>query len=482
MIKNTSKSELASVIERSASAFKLYKNFSLSKRYELMYRIAQELDKNSSELIDLANKETNLSKERLKSEFKRTLFQLRSYADACKKGDWLNISMSKSHGKDIRKMLVPLGPVVVFGSSNFPFAYSTPGGDTACALAAGCTVIIKGHPAHIETSSRTSEIIIKVLNDLSIPEGIFQHVNTDNETTEFLIKHDDIKAVGFTGSLSGGRQLFDWGNQRKNPIPVFAEMGSVNPVFLLPEKLKNEQAEMAKKLSASITTSVGQFCTNPGLLIAIESEDLLKFTSLLSSELDVINSELMLHKGIFENYTKNRKAALEQEEVQLLTSEKAIEGNRAIPTLAKVNASEFIKNPLLHKEVFGPYSILIACDNFEEMQKVAESLEGQLSTTIMGTEKDLSNNSSFIDTLKNICGRIVLNDVPTGVEVCIAMQHGGPYPATTDSRFTAVGADGIKRFARPLAWQNWDNNFLPEELKNENNLGLNRLEEINVDY
>ena len=478
----TSKLELDKIIESSSSAFKIYKEYSLLQRQELMYSIASELDKNRTDLINSANKETNLSKERLDSEFNRTLFQLRSYGDACKKGDWLDIRMSKSHGKDIRKMLVPLGPVVVFGSSNFPFAYSTPGGDTACALAAGCTVIIKGHPAHINTSIKVSEIIQKALADLSLPEGIFQHVNIDNKTTEYLIKHDDIKAVGFTGSLSGGRQLFDWGNERANPIPVFAEMGSVNPVFLLPEKLKNEPALIAKQLSASITTSVGQFCTNPGLIIAIESEDLTKFTALLSSEIDSVSPELMLHKGIFENYSKNRTTALDQKEVQLLTSEKSTEDIRAIPTLAKVKGLDFIKNSVLHKEVFGPYSIIIACNNKEEMLKVAKSLEGQLTSTLMATEADLKNNDLLLNTLKNICGRFVLNDVPTGVEVCIAMQHGGPYPATTDSRFTAVGADGIKRFARPLAWQNWSNDFLPEELKDENKLGLNRMQVDNIQY
>ena len=475
MIEYTSKDELDLIINKSASAFKIYKNFSLEIRRNLMFKIAEELDKNRDELIDSANLETNLSKERLSSEFDRTIFQLRSYADACKKGDWLDIRMSKSNGKDIRKMLVPLGPVVVFGSSNFPFAYSTPGGDTACALAAGCTVIIKGHPAHIKTSSRTSEIINKALSSLSLPEGIFQHLHIDNKSTEYLIKHEEIKAVGFTGSLSGGRQLFDWGNERKNPIPVFAEMGSVNPVFILPEKLKNEPAWLVKKLAASITTSVGQFCTNPGLIISIESEELVMFTSLLSSELNLIEPELMLHEGIFKNYNNNRSGALNQNEVQLLTSEKKVEGIRAIPTLVKVNAAEFINNPQLHKEVFGPYSVIIACKNEDEMRQVAESMEGQLTTTLMATEDDLKNNIQLLNILKNICGRFVLNDVPTGVEVCIAMQHGGPYPATTDSRFTAVGSDGIKRFARPLAWQNWPDNFLPEELKEENSLGLNRL-------
>ncbi|MEO6489483.1 MAG: aldehyde dehydrogenase (NADP(+)), partial [Ferruginibacter sp.] len=377
---------------------------------------------------------------------------------------------------DIRKMLVPLGPVVVFGASNFPFAYSTAGGDTACAFAAGCPVIVKAHPAHAETSEMVANAIKKAAFNCGLPGGIFAHVHGEAVSVgEALVKHPFTKAVGFTGSLGGGRQLFDWGNQRKDPIPVFAEMGSINPVFLLPEKTNADANEIAKQYAASITLSAGQFCTNPGLIIGIDNDDLDTFLEILSAEIEKITPSTMLHPGIYNSYVEKRAAALSQTEVkEVAVAEKETGPNQGIATIASTTGRNFLRNPLLHQEVFGPYSLVIRCSDINEMKDVAKDLEGQLTATLMATENEIRNNDELLENIKNICGRLIMNGVPTGVEVCLSMHHGGPYPATTDSRFTSVGADGIRRFARPLCFQNWPNELLPDELKDENPLGISR--------
>jgi NADP-dependent aldehyde dehydrogenase len=366
--------------------------------------------------------------------------------------------------------------VAVFGASNFPFAYSTAGGDTACAFAAGCPVIVKAHPAHARTSELVAQAILKAAGNCNMPDGIFAHLHgAGNEVGEALVKHPLTKAVGFTGSFFGGKQLFDWANQRKEPIPVFAEMSSINPVFLLPEKLKQSAADTAMLYADSITLGVGQFCTNPGLIVGIDNDDLQTFIQALGEEVKKTAPGEMLHAGIFKNYVERRANAVAQEDVEIISASEADPlFNQAVPTLASATAPAFINNPILHMEVFGPYSIVIRCNNMDEMINVAKHLEGQLTTTLMATPDDIRKNDELVEAVKNICGRFILNSVPTGVEVCLSMQHGGPYPATTDSRFTSVGADGIKRFARPLCYQNWPDELLPDELKNKNPLKISR--------
>lgn len=474
------------------SAFHIYRKCSLAQRAAFMKAIAVELEGCGDALIQTAMQETNLPEARLRGERARTIFQLNSYADACEKGEWLEARIDtaiadKTPPKpDIRKMLVPLGPVVVFGASNFPFAYSTAGGDTACALAAGCPVIVKAHPAHAQTSEIVANAILTAAEKSNMSKGIFTHVHGAGfEVGKALVMHSHTKAVGFTGSYSGGKQLFDWGNQRKKPIPVFAEMGSVNPVFLLPEKLAASANEIAVMYAGSITLGVGQFCTNPGIIIGIESEALQTFVHDLGKAIQKISPAAMLHNGIATAYQKNKSNALLQDDVHLVAESEipsAAEtppavtnpdgGLTGLPTIATASGQTFLNNPVLHQEVFGPYSIIIRCKDMNEMIAVAKNLEGQLTSTLMATENDIKENDELVEAVKNICGRFILNSVPTGVEVCLSMHHGGPFPATTDSRFTSVGADGIKRFARPIAFQNWSNNLLPDELKNENPLGI----------
>ncbi len=472
--------EIDSVLNEAWQAFHIYRKLSLKERAGFMRSIAIELENCGDALIQTAMQETNLPEARLRGERARTIFQLNDYAIFCESGQWLDARIDTANANktppkpDIRKMLVPLGPVVVFGASNFPFAYSTAGGDTACAFAAGCPVIVKAHPAHAQTSEIVAEAILKAAANCYMPKGIFAHVHgASSAVGETLVKHQHTKAVGFTGSFGGGKQLFDWGNQRKEPIPVFAEMGSVNPVFLLPEKTKSSAEEIAKQCAASITLGVGQFCTNPGIIIGIDNDDLKTFTTALSEEIKNIAPAAMLNTGIYKSYVEKRAAALSQVSVaQIAIAEKDAALNEGIATIATTTAQVFLANPLLQQEVFGPYSIIIRCVNINEMIAVATNLEGQLTATLMATENDIIQNEKLVEAVKNICGRFILNSVPTGVEVCLAMQHGGPFPATTDSRFTSVGSDGIKRFARPIAFQNWPNNLLPDELKDENSLGI----------
>lgn len=472
--------EIDSVLNEAWQAFHIYRKLSLKQRAGFMRSIAIELENCGDALIQTAMQETNLPEARLRGESARTIFQLNDYAIFCESGQWLEARIDTANANktppkpDIRKMLMPLGPVVVFGASNFPFAYSTAGGDTACAFAAGCPVIVKAHPAHAQTSEIVAQAILKAAANCYLPKGVFAHVHgASSAVGEALVKHPHTKAVGFTGSFAGGKQLFDWGSQRKEPIPVFAEMGSVNPVFLLAEKINVAAAEIAIQYAASITLGVGQFCTNPGIIIGIDNDDLKLFINILSREIKNILPAPMLSTGIYKNYVEKRAAALSQTGVeQIAVAEKDAALNEGTATIATTSAQAFLANPLLHQEVFGPYSIIIRCADMNEMIAVATNLEGQLTATLMATENDILQNEKLVEAVKNICGRFILNSVPTGVEVCLAMQHGGPFPATTDSRFTSVGADGIKRFARPIAFQNWPNNLLPEELKDENSLAI----------
>lgn len=477
---NASPEDIDKAVQQAWRAFHIYRNYSLKQRADLMRAIAKEMEAAGDELLHAAMEETHLPEARLRNERTRTMFQLTSYAEACENGAWMDVRIDTAipdrnpPRPDLRKMLIALGPVVVFGASNFPFAYSTAGGDTACALAAGCPVIVKAHPAHANTSEIVANCILAAAKKCNMPEGIFTHIHgSDFKAGEALVSHPLVKAVGFTGSFVGGKALFDLANKRKEPIPVFAEMSSINPVFLLPQKMEESAAEVAKMYAASITLGVGQFCTNPGLIIGIEGEPLEEFIQVLGKEIQQVSPGDMLHTGIAKNYTEKRAAALSQQEVETIAvAEQPAKQDQGAPTVASASAQAFLNNPVLHQEVFGPYSIVIRCADMNEMITVAKNIEGQLTATLMATEADITENVELVDEVKNICGRFILNGVPTGVEVCLSMQHGGPFPATTDSRFTSVGADGIKRFARPMSYQNWSDALLPEELKNANPLGI----------
>ncbi|MDQ6610480.1 MAG: aldehyde dehydrogenase family protein, partial [Bacteroidota bacterium] len=347
--KDATLAEIGSAMQLSAEAFQEYKLLNLKSRAEFLRAIAKEIAIISSQLISTANRETNLDESRLQVELNRTIFQLTSYADACEEGTWLDIRIDTGDKNanppkpDLRKLLIPLGPVVVFGASNFPFAYSTAGGDTACALAAGCTVLLKAHPAHAETSELVAGAIQKAAKNCGLPEGIFIHLHgADFEVGKALVQHPLTKAVGFTGSFDGGKALFDLANSREIPIPVFAEMGSVNPVFILPQKLDSETSALAKILAQSNTQSGGQFCTNPGILVAIANESLTLFKSLLGTEIKNTAPVKMLHQGIAKAFRQKRKKAIDEGLSIIATNETAIEEDDTIPTLAGISAKEFL--------------------------------------------------------------------------------------------------------------------------------------------
>jgi 2,5-dioxopentanoate dehydrogenase len=475
--------EINKALQQSQLAFLSYKNFNGKKKATFLRAIANEIEALGNELVQTAMQETNLAEARIINERGRTTGHCKIFADLVEEGSWVDARIDTAMPNripapkpDIRKMSMPLGPVVVFGAANFPLAYSTAGGDTASALAAGCPVIVKAHPAHPKTSDLVASAIKKAIEKTGMPQGVFQHLHGGFDVGQALVKHPLTKAVGFTGSLAGGKALFDLANQRPEPIPVFAEMSSINPVILLPDTLNIQAEKTATTLAASITLGVGQFCTNPGLIIAIENDGLKKFIQKLSEEIQNTTAGTMLHPGIADNYSKKSSRALAQKGISVEAKSSAeAKTNQAAPLIASVSASEFLKNPLLAEEVFGPFSLIVKCKDLGELHTVVNHLHGQLTCSVFGSEEEIGKHQSVMNILTEKAGRLIVNGVPTGVEVCPSMQHGGPFPSTTDSRFTSVGTDAIKRFVRPFAFQNFPNTLLPEELKDGNPLAIWRM-------
>ena len=476
--------QVDAALQEAQIAFLSYKNINGKKKAEFLSVIADEMEALGGELLSTAMRETNLPEARILGERVRTTGQCRMFADLVEQGSWVEARVDTAlpdrtplPKPDIRKMLVPIGPVVVFGAANFPLAYSTAGGDTASALAAGCPVIVKAHPAHAATSELVAGAIKKAIDKTGMPKGVFHHLHGNGfDAGQALVKHPLTKAVGFTGSLAGGKALFDIACQRAQPIPVFAEMSSINPVILLPDSLVQHAEKTAAALVGSITQGVGQFCTNPGLIVAIENEALNRFIKSLSKGISNALPGIMLHQGIADNYNKHLAHTLEQKgvTVEAQSSSTATE-NQGKALVASVLASTFLKNPLLAEEVFGPFSLIVKCKDISELHAVVNHLNGQLTTSIFGDEVEIVKYASMVNMMIEKAGRLIINGVPTGVEVCPSMNHGGPFPATTDSRFTAVGIDAIKRFARPVAFQSFPNSLLPEELQDGNPLGIWRL-------
>jgi 2,5-dioxopentanoate dehydrogenase len=475
--------ELQRVMRNAREAFLQYRKISGKERATFLEAIIREIEALGPALIQQAMQETNLPEARLVGERGRTCNQLKQFADLLREGSWVEAKVDTAlpdraplPKPDIRKMFVPIGPVVVFGASNFPFAYSTAGVDTCSALAAGCPVVLKAHPAHSKTSDMVASAIAKAITFCNMHPQVFQHVHGASfESGKALVQHPETKAVGFTGSFSGGKALFDYAQQRTEPIPVFSEMGSINPVILLPGTISKNAEKIAEQYAASITQGVGQFCTNPGLMLGLANPDLQKFAKALGDKILQIDPALMLHTGISKSFYSKRKHALEQKEVALVSQSTIDEPiNAGVPTLATVNANQFQQNPVLLEEVFGPYSLLVQADTIDALKKAIAKIPGQLTCTIMADEQDLINHRDVIDLVMERAGRVIINGVPTGVEVCPSMHHGGPYPATTDSRFTSVGTDAIRRWVRPVSFQTFPDSLLPDELKNSNPLNIRR--------
>jgi alpha-ketoglutaric semialdehyde dehydrogenase len=435
-------------------------------RAGLLERIAAELESLGAPLLERAHLETGLPLERLASERNRTTGQLRLLAALLREERWRDLRVDPAvPGRqplprpELRRTLLPIGPVAVFGASNFPFAYSVAGGDTASALAAGCPVVVKAHPAHPGTSEMTGIAILRALQKSSLPAGAFALLQGRSHALgEALVRHPLLQAVGFTGSLRGGRALFDAAHSRATPIPVFAEMGSLNPVFILPGALRSRAAELARGLTQSVTQGGGQFCTKPGLLFGIASPEFDAFQACLVEAMRASQPATLLHSGILRAYACGAARVASLSGVQIL-AESALPADPALtqgrPLLLGTDAASYLAEQPLREENFGPSTLLVKAPDMAALLQIAARLDGQLTAAVHGADADTGAVGALFSLLEQKAGRLIYNGYPTGVEVCAAMHHGGPYPASTDSRFTAVGTAAIQRWLRPVCFQNF---------------------------
>ena len=462
-------------VDAAAHAFDSYRRAPADARAAFLERIAVEIE-GSEELITTAHLETALPMPRLTGERARTANQLRMFATLVREGSWVDARVDRALPQrtplprpDIRRMLIPIGPVAVFGASNFPLAFSVAGGDTASAFAAGCPVVVKAHPAHPATSEVAARAISAAAAASGMPSGIFSLLqSTRNDIARALVQHPAIKAVGFTGSLRAGRTLFDVAASRPEPIPVYAEMGSVNPVFILPGALAERGAAIADGLKDSVTLGVGQFCTNPGLTIGLGDERFDAFVRQLDGLMRTAPPGTMLTPAMCRSYETGVSRLGGIEGVSTTRSAAPAEESQARPSLFVTEPLVFLRHREVGEELFGPSTVVIRCGARDDLDAIARALDGQLTATIHGTPADLEEYASLVSILEKKAGRLIVNGFPTGVEVCPSMQHGGPYPATTDSRSTSVGTAAVTRFVRPVAYQNFPQSLLPAELQDAN--------------
>lgn len=472
-VRDATATEIDQAVSAAAAAAPAFAATSGAQRAAFLEKIADELVALGPTLLERAHAETSLPMPRLEGERGRTAGQLRLFASLVREGSWVDARIDPALPQrtplprpDLRRVLQALGPVAVFGASNFPLAFSVAGGDTASALAAGNPVIVKAHPAHPGTSDLAAQAIASAARACGLPAGVFSMVHgTSPEVSLALVRHPLLEAVGFTGSTRAGRALFDAAAARPRPIPVFAEMGSVNPVFLLPTALAERTAALADGLNTSFTLGVGQFCTKPGLVVGVASPAWTAFAETLAAKARAVPTAPMLHAGIKDAFTRGVAA--------LSDVEWLVQGGHA--HVARVDAATLLARPELAHELFGPFTLLVTARDAAELRTLANALEGQLTATLHGTEADLTAAADLISILSRKAGRIVINGFPTGVEVSPAMHHGGPYPASTDPRFTSVGTAAIQRFARPICYQNLPDSLLPDALKSSNPLSLLRL-------
>lgn len=465
-------------VEAAEQDFNQYRRLSLDKRAEFLVAIAAQLRSLEAELVARARLETGLSQLRLEGELTRTVNQLLSFADFVRKGGFLQTRIDPAlpdrqplPRPDIRMTQVPIGPLAVFGASNFPFAFSVAGGDTASALAAGCSVIAKGHPAHPGTCELAGQAIVRALADCALPPGVFSLLQgTRHGLGAELVQHPLLRAVAFTGSQAGGRALFDLAAARAEPIPVFAEMGSVNPVFMLPQALRDGGEKLVGAYADSVELGVGQFCTKPGLLFGLNSLELEKFVSRLEEHQSQAAPGVMLHAGIKQNYRAALETLAQRPGVELLCRQPVELSDsadcRVTPALLLTTAERFLCDPQVSEEIFGPAAVIVACGSRSQLLDCAAALNGQLTATVHAANGEEGLARELFAILERKAGRLILNGFPTGVEVCHAMVHGGPYPAATDSRTTSVGIAAMQRFLRPVCLQNIPPSFLPAELQN----------------
>jgi len=468
-----------------AQAFDTYRNLPLARRAAFLDAIADNILQLGDALIERAHAETGLPLARLQGERGRTVGQLRLFAQVVRDGHFLNATVDSAQPQrtplpraDLRLVNIPLGPVAVFGASNFPLAFSVAGGDTASALAAGAPVIVKAHSAHLGTCELVGRAIQKAVKDQGLPEGVFSLLfGAGRSLSEALVAHPAIKAVGFTGSRQGGLALLRIANARPEPIPVYAEMSSINPVFLLPHALANRAESIAAAFADSLTLGAGQFCTNPGLVLAVAHPDLERFVQAASTALANKAAQTMLTPGIHAAYcdaTAHVDAVAGVEKIAQGQGA-ADQANAAQAALYSTDAQRLLSSPQLLSEMFGPAAIVVRARNVQELLQVAEHLEGQLTATLQLDASDHDTARRLLPILERKAGRILANGFPTGVEVCHAMVHGGPFPSTSNAMFTSVGATAIARFLRPVCYQDMPDALRPEALQDANPLGLRRM-------
>jgi NADP-dependent aldehyde dehydrogenase len=467
-----------------SAAFDGYRATSLDARAEFLETIATEIEALGDELIDRAVAETGLPRPRIQGERGRTCQQLRLFARTVRAGEWLDVRVDNALPQrqplprpDLRQRQIPVGPVAVFGASNFPLAFSVAGGDTASALAAGCPVVVKAHSAHPGTSELVGRAVAGAVKKCALPDGVFSLLfGSGREVGIALVTDPRIKAVGFTGSRSGGIALCHAAQARPEPIPVYAEMSSINPVLLFSAALQSRAETLAQGFVASLTQGAGQFCTNPGLVIARQGAALDRFISAAAEIVRRSPAQTMLTPGIFSAYEAGVGSLVEHVHAQAAAVGLAGETpNQCQAHLFVSQAQDFLADPALQAEMFGAASLIVQCADDDEMRQVIEHLEGQLTATLQLDDADVQSARTLLPVLERKAGRLLVNGWPTGVEVCDAMVHGGPFPATSDPRTTSVGTAAIQRFLRPVCYQDFPDALLPAALQHGNPLQLRRL-------
>lgn len=466
------------------AAFDAYRETTLNVRAHFLESIAVKIEAIGDELIDRAMAETGLPRPRLLGERGRTCQQLRMFARTVRAGEWLDVRVDNAQPdrqpmprSDLRQRQIALGPVAVFGASNFPLAFSVAGGDTASALAAGCPVIVKAHSAHPGTSELVGRAVARAVKTCGLPDGVFSLLyGSGREVGIALVSDPRIKAVGFTGSRSGGLALIQAAQARPEPIPVYAEMSSINPVLLFPAALQTRTQALADGFVASLTLGAGQFCTNPGLVIALKNAALDSFIAVTAERIKNSPAQTMLTPGIFNAYESAVIALADNTRASVAGIGQIGSGpNQGQAQVFVSDAADFLADHNLQGEAFGAASLIVQCASVDEMREVTERLEGQLTATLHLDDEDLDHARALLPTLERKAGRLLVNGWPTGVEVCDAMVHGGPFPATSDSRTTSVGTAAILRYLRPVCYQDFPDSLLPTALKHANPLHLSRL-------
>jgi NADP-dependent aldehyde dehydrogenase len=476
-----SSAEVSQAVDLAERAFPVYSGLPAAKRAAFLRRIAELIEEAGDAIAERGVQESGLPEARMRGETGRTTGQLRLFAALIEEGSWVDARIEVAQPDraplpkpDLRSMKRPLGPVVVFCASNFPLAFSVAGGDTASALAAGCPVLVKAHHSHPGVAEIVGNCVEQAARDTGMPEGVFSLIFGGGRSVGVaMVEAPAVQAVGFTGSRSGGTALMKAAAGRKQPIPVYAEMSAVNPVVLLPEALKERGEAIAEGMLTSLTMGVGQFCTNPGLIFVPKSADTSfkeKFASLVAEAAGGV----MLNEGIAKAYKESTSAIAAISGVETVATAPDAGKSCGSPAVFSVSVDQFLNNPDLEAEMFGPATLIVE-GSIEEIEQAIAQLEGQLVGTVHGTEAEVKKHTSLVKTLEGRCGRLVLNAFPTGVDVSHAMVHGGPYPATSDGRSSSVGTMAIDRFCRPVAWQGFPGSALPEELHNENPLNIWRL-------